>query len=324
MKRREVMAGLGAAVAWPMATRAQQASKVRRIGFLGAISASGYASQVEGLRAGLRELGYADGENIVIEFRWAEEKYDRLPELAADLARRVDVLVTHGTPGTVAAKRATTTIPIVAAAVGDPVATGIVTGLVQPGGNVTGVAIFSPELGAKRLQVIKEALPHLRRVAVLLNPDNALGAKILPAIEFAARSLGVQLQPLTVRAPDEFEAAFSLMANGHAEAVVVTDDGMLIANAGTLGDIAANRRVPAIGFTELAQGGGLIGYGVNFPETFRQAATLVDKVLKGAKPADLPFEQATKFKTIVNLKAAKALGIDLPTSLLLRADEVIE
>src|SRR5215203_3381636 len=202
MRRREVMAGLGAAVAWPMATRAQQASKVRWIGFLGAISASGYASQVKGLRAGLRELGYVDGENMVIEFRWAEEKYDRLPELAADLARlRVDVLVTHGTPGTVAAKRATTTIPIVAAAVGDPVATGIVTGLVQPGGNVTGVAIFSPELGAKRLQVIKEALPHLRRVAVLLNPDNALGAK---AIEFAARSLGVQLQPLTVRAPDEF------------------------------------------------------------------------------------------------------------------------
>jgi len=208
MTRREVMAGLSAAVAWPMATRAQQASKVRRIGFLGAISASGYASQVEGLRAGLRELGYADGENIVIEFRWAEEKYDRLPELAADLARRVDVLVTHGTPGTVAAKRATTTIPIVAAAVGDPVATGIVTGLVQPGGNLTGVAIFSPELGAKRLQVIKEALPHLRRVAVLLNPDNALVAKILPAIEFAARSLGVQLQPLTVRGPENLRRLF--------------------------------------------------------------------------------------------------------------------
>jgi putative ABC transport system substrate-binding protein len=326
MRRRVFITLLGsAAAAWPLAARAQQASKVPRMGFLGAISASGYVSQVEALRAGLRELGYVEGKNIVIEFRWAEGKYDRLPELAAELASlKVDVLVTHGTPGTIAAKRATTTIPIVAAALGDPVATGIVTGLVQTAGNITGVAIFSPELSAKRLEVIKEAFPHLRRVAILLNPQNPLVVPILPAMELAAASLAVELQQFAVRGPNEFEAAFSSMANKRVEAVVVLDDGMLIANAGSIANMTSKHRLSSIGFTEFAQRGGLMAYGVNFLDMFRRAATLIDKIVKGANPADLPIEQATKFETIVNLKTAKTLGIDLPTSLLLRADRVIE
>jgi putative ABC transport system substrate-binding protein len=212
LSRREFIALAGGAAVWPLTAHAQQPKKPARIGFLGAISAAAYASQVEALRAGLREVGYVEGKNAVIEFRWAEERYDRLPELAAELANlKVDVLVTHGTPGASAAKRATTTIPIVAIAVGDPVATGLVPSLAQPAGNITGVAIFSPELGAKRLQVIKEAFPQLRRFALLFNPQNASRDSLLSAMDVAANSVRVELEQFPASDTNELEAAFSSM-----------------------------------------------------------------------------------------------------------------
>jgi putative ABC transport system substrate-binding protein len=324
MRRREFIARLAGAALVPCSrARAQQARKIPRIGFLGAISASGYASQVEGFLSGLRDLGYVDGDNILIEFRWAEGSYDRLVAFAAEFERlKVDVLVTHGTPGTMAAKEATTTIAIVAAAIGDPVATGVVTGIARPGGRITGVAHFSPELGVKRLEILTQALSPLKRAAILLNPDNALGHPVLVAMEAPARSFGVEIQRLSVRAPSEFLDAISSLQN--VEGLVVVDDGMLIANARSLGDIASEKRLPAIGFKEFAYGGGLLGYGVNFPLMFRRSAILVDRILKGARPADLPIEQATNFELIVNLKTARALDVPIPPTLLARADEVIE
>jgi putative tryptophan/tyrosine transport system substrate-binding protein len=288
MRRREFIALLGS-LASPRAAQAQQAIKIFRIGFLGSISASKYASQVEALLAGLHDLGYVDGKNITIEFRWAEGKYDRLPELAAELERlKIDVLVTHGTPATIAAKVATKAIPIVTAAIGDPVAAGVVTGAAEPGGNITGVAIFSPELAVKRLELLTQAIPDVKQVAIVLNPENTLVSAILEAMKSAAASLAVEVQQIAVRAPNEFENVLSSLAGGRVQAVVLVDDAMLIANAASLGKVIANLRLPSVGFTEFAQGGGLIGYGVNFPEMFRRAAILVDKILKGARPADLP------------------------------------
>jgi putative tryptophan/tyrosine transport system substrate-binding protein len=325
MRRREVIAVLGGAAAWPFTGSAQQASKIPRVGFLGSISASSYASQVEALLRGLRDLGYVEGKNIAIEFRWAEGNYDRLPELAAEFERlKIDVLVTHGTPGTIAAKAATKTIPIVTAAIGDPVAAGVVTGAAQPGGNITGVAVFSPELGVKRLELLTQAVPHVKRFAVLMNPENALVRAMLQAIETAAASLAVEVQEVAVSAPTEFDDVLASLAGGRIEAVVLVDDGMLIANAGTLGKVISNLRLPSVGFTEFAKGGGLIGYGVNFPEMFRRAAILVDKILKGASPADLPIEQANRFDLTINLITATALGVTIPPTLLARANEVIE
>jgi putative tryptophan/tyrosine transport system substrate-binding protein len=272
MRRREFIALLGS-LALQRAAQAQQAIKVFRIGFLGSISASKYASQVEALLAGLHDLGYVDGKNITIEFRWAEGNYDRLPELAAELERlKVDVLVTHGTPATIAAKGATKTIPIVSAAIGDPLAAGVVTGAMEPGGNITGVAIFSPELGVKRLELLTQAIPNVKQVAVVLNPENALVGAILQGIGAAAASLAVELQQIAVRASNEFENVLSPLGGGRVQAVVLVDDGMLIANAASLGKVITNLRLPSVGFTEFAHGGGLIGYGVNFPEMFRRAA----------------------------------------------------
>jgi putative ABC transport system substrate-binding protein len=312
-------------LALPGAGQAQQAIKISRIGFLGSISASKYASQVEALLAGLHDLGYVDGKNITIEFRWAEGNYDRLPELAAEFERlKVDVLVTHGTPATIAAKVATKTIPIVTAAIGDPVAAGVVTAAAGPGGNITGVAIFSPELGVKRLELLTQAIPNVKQVAVVLNPESALVGAILQAMEEAAMSLAVEVQQIAVRTPNEFESALSSLAGGRVQAVVLVDDGMLIANAASLGKLMLSLRLPSVGFTELAQGGGLIGYGVNFPEMFRRAAIMVDKILRGARPVDLPIEQASRFDLTVNLMTAKALGLTIPPTLLARANEVIE
>jgi putative tryptophan/tyrosine transport system substrate-binding protein len=325
MRRRGFIAGVGLALAWPYSAGAQQASKIARLGFLGAISAPKYATQVEAFLGGLHDLGYVEGKNIAIEFRWAEGNYDRLPELAAEFERlKIDVLVTHGTPGTIAAKAATKTIPIVTAAIGDPVAAGLIAGAAQLGGNVTGVAVFSPELGVKRLELLTQAVPHVKRFAVLMNPDNALVRAMLQAIETAAAALAVEVQEVAVSAPTEFDDVLLSLAGRRIEGVVLVDDGMLIANAGTLGKVLSNLRLPSVGFTEFAQGGGLIGYGVNFPEIFRRAAILVGKILKGASPADLPIEQANRFDLIINLMTAKALGVTIPPTLLARANEVIE
>jgi putative ABC transport system substrate-binding protein len=327
IRRRDFITLLGGAVAgWPLAARAQPPGKVARIGFLGATSATppGYAKRIAALRSALRDLGYVEGINLVIEYRWAEENYARLPELAADLVRAtVDVIVTHGTPAALAAKGVTTTVPIVMAIIGDPVASGVVTNVARPGGNITGSSFFSPEINAKRIELLKETMPQLTRVAVLLNPNNPLPAD-MQAMEIAARSLELQLQRFPVRVSSEFESAFENMRRGQIEAVTVNDEAMLIANTSTIAILANKQRLLSIGAGEFAQAGGIIGYGIDFAAAFRRAAVFVDKILKGSKAGDIPIEQATKFEFILNLKTAKALGFEVPTPTLLRADEVIE
>jgi len=313
-----------ALLAAPLVSGAQQAT-VPRIGFLGAASASGYAPQLEAFRQGLRDLGYVEGKTIVIEYRWAEGKYARLPELAAELVRRkVDVLVTHGVPGTLAAKRVTTTIPIVIAAVGDAVASGLVASLARPGANLTGLSYLLPELTAKRLELLKEAVPRIARVAMLLNPANPANGPILQAVNATATTLKVEVHQVEAHGPQDFEGALSAVASRRGDALVVIDDGMLVANAGGVAALAAKTRLPSTGFKEFAEAGGLMAYGVNFLDMCRRTAGFVDKILKGAKPADLPIEQPTKFELVVNLKTAKALGLTIPPSVLARADEVIQ
>jgi putative ABC transport system substrate-binding protein len=325
--RRKLLIALGtAALVAPFAVLAQQKGKVWRIGFLGATSASGLAGRVDALRAGLRDLGYVEGKNIAIEFRWAEEKYERLPQLAAELVRlKVDVIVSHGGAGTLAAKSATTIIPIVMASSGDPVALGLVASLARPGGNVTGMAGFGSEGTAKRLELLRDAFPRTRQVAVLLNPDNPGNIKnVIPAMETAAKSLKLELQQFPVRGPGEFESAFAAMAKRRVDAVVTTDDGVFIVNAGAIAKLAARMRLPSIGLPEFAEAGGLMAYGADRRELFRRAAYFVDRVFKGAKPGDLPVEQATRFETVLNQKTAKALGLQFPERVLARADRVIE
>jgi putative ABC transport system substrate-binding protein len=327
INRRKLLVALGAgALAAPLTSFAQQKGKVWRIGFLGAASASGFAGRVGALRAGLRDLGYVEGKNLVIEFRWAEGNYERLPELAAELVRlKVDVLVTAGTPGILAAKSATTTIPIVMASSGEVVATSLVTSLARPGGNVTGMAGFGPEGSAKRLELLKDAFPRTRQVAVLLNPDNPGNIRLaFPAMEATAKSLKLELQQFGVRGPGDLDSAFAAMAKRRVDAVVSTEDSVFIANAGAIANLAAKTRLPSVGPIELAEAGGLMAYGANRRELFRRAAYFVDRILKGAKPADLPVEQATRFETVLNQKTAKALGLQFPQAVLARADRVIE
>jgi len=326
MNRRKLLIALGAgALGAPFASFAQQQVKVRRIGFLGAISASGYASQVEGFRSGLRDFGYVEGKNLVVEYRWAEGQYERLPELVAELIRsKVEVIVTHGTPGTRAAKQATTTIPIVMATVADPVATGIVVSFARPGGNITGSTFSSPELNAKRLDLLKEVMPQITQAAIILNPNNPLIATHIKETGIVAKALKVGLQRFEVRGPDEFEATISSVAKARINAVVVSEDPVLIANVARIAVLATKQRLATAGNREFADAGGLIGYGVNFPAIFRRAAYFVDRILKGARPGDIPVEQATRFELIVNQKTARVLGIKIPQSILIRADRVIE
>ena len=324
--RRKLVIALGAgALAGPLVSLAQQlATKVLRIGFLGVESASALATRLEALRAGLSEFGYIEGKNIAIEFRWAEGKNDRLPDLAADLVRSgVDLIVTYGTPGTRAAKQATTTIPIVMAASGDPVANGIVASLARPGGNITGSTFFPEELAAKLLELLKDALPRTRRVALLLNPDNSALRQQIKLMEITARSLKMELQQFKVRSPNEFKTAFSEIARKRVDAVSVLEDSMFIANVKELADLASKHRVPSIGFKELAEVGGLLGYGVNRLELWRRAAYFVDRIFKGTKPGDIPVERPIKFELVVNMKTAKALGIKIPNSILVQATKVI-
>jgi putative tryptophan/tyrosine transport system substrate-binding protein len=326
MRRREFITLVGGSVAaWPRVARAQEATKAYRIGFVGLPSAGSLPERPEAFRAGLRDLGYQEGRNIIIEYRWAEGRYERLPALFAELVRlNVDVIVTHGTPGALAAKQVTKTIPIVVAVIADPEASGVVATLAKPGGNVTGLTYFTPELSAKRLELLKETLPGLTEVGVLLNRINPANAPIVPAVRRTAEALKLKLHQFGVREPDEFEAAFAEMASKRIDALVVIDDASLIANAQTLAQIALRQRLPSSGWSDYAVAGGLLSYGINFTDMFRRAANFVDKILKGAKPSDLPVERASKFETIVNLKTAKALGIEVSTSLLLRADEIIE
>jgi putative ABC transport system substrate-binding protein len=325
ISRRTFLAGTGAVLLAPPRAAEAQVGKVYRIAFLGSTSASGYASQMEAFRRGLRDLGYVEGQNLVIEFRWAHGKYERLPELAAELVRlKPAVLVTHGVPGTLAAKRATDTIPIVIGVVGEAVAIGAVEGLARPGGNVTGSSFFVPELNAKRLEVLREAFPRLSRVGVLLKRDNPVNGLVLRAMEQTAQVLKMQLQSVEARDPADLENAVSTLAKGLVGAIAVEDDAMLFAHAERIADLARKYQLPTIGFVDYARAGGLLAFGVNFSDLWRRAAVFVDKILKGTKPADLPIEQPTKFELVLNLKTAKALGLTIPPSLLQRADLVIE
>jgi putative ABC transport system substrate-binding protein len=325
MKRRDFLGVLGGAAAWPLAAHAQQPVKIIRIGFLGATTAAAYATQLEGFRLGLRDLGYIEGKNIAIEFRWAEGKYERLQEFATDLIEhKVDVVVTHGTPGTLALQRVTKTVPIVMATSGDAVITGLVNSLARPGGNITGLSYFGPELAAKRLELIKEIVPSLAQLAFLVNPNNPIVKQDFQAVKIAAIPLKLEVQKFEVRGPQEFESAFANMTKKGAEAVAIDGDGMLTGNAKAIADIAAKQRLPTVGEAPFANAGGLIGYGPDYPAMFRRAAFYVDKILKGTSPADLPVEQPTKFNLIINLKTAKMLGLTVPPTLVARADEVIE
>ena len=326
--RRQLLVALGAsAVATRFTSLARaQPVKVARIGFLGATSLAGYKSRVDALRTGLQEFGYVEGKNLAMEFRWANGAYDRLPSLAAELVRlKVDVIVTGGTPGTRAAKQATTTIPIVMAVSGDAVATGLIASLARPGGNITGTTYFDPELTAKRLELLKQAVPKLARVGVLINPDNpqTMGTT-LQSLRLAAASLKLELFVFEARSMNDLERAFSAMLQTGVDAVVMVDDGVFLANLRAIADLAANKRLPTTGAKELAEAGGLIGYGVDFVETYHHAAYFVDRILRGAKPGDLPVEQPPRFELVVNLKTAKALGVTMPYSLLSRADRVVE
>ena len=325
MKRREFIAALGGAVAWPLMARAQQAGKVFRIGFLGSPSAASLPERIEAFRVGLRNFGYQEGRDIVIEYRWADGRLDQLPALAAELVHlNVAVIVTHGIPGILAAKRATATIPIVMAVSGDAVASGLVSSIARPAGNVTGLTFFTPELAVKRLELLKESVPGLTKVGVLLNKANPISEPIVPAMEVAAESLKLELAQFAVLGPAEFESSFASMAARRVGALVVIEDNMLIAQAQAIASLALQQRLPSSGFTEFAVAGGLMAYGVNFPDMFHRAAAYVDNILKGARPSDLPVERPTKFETTINLKTAKAIGFAVPTTLLLRADEVIE
>ena len=324
--RRKLLVALGAgALSAPLACLAQQQGKVWRIGFLGSTSAAGYAAPIDAMRKGLREFGYIEGKNIVFEWRFAEGSYERLPGLATDLTRLgVDIIVTHGTAGAQAAKRATATIPVVFAAIGDAVTAGIVTSLAHPGGNITGCTFFNPELAAKRLEIIRDAIPRIRRVAVLLNPSNPLSESILKAMQVTAKALKMELLRFSARAVEEFDGAFAAMKEKRVEAFTTSEDPVLIANVKIIAELATRHRLPSIGFPDFANAGGLLGYGVSIPDMFQRSAYFMDKIFKGAKAGDLPVEQSSKFEIIVNLKTAKALGVKLPDLVLQRADRVIE
>ena len=316
----------GAAVVWPIAARAQQAGKVHRIGVLETISTTLNVANFYALREGLRQLGYAEGQNLVIEYRSADGRDDRFPGLARELlALKVDVIVTRGTPAAKAVKNATSTVPVVMMASGDPVGVGLVTSLARPGGNITGLSAIVGELSPKRLELIKEIVPGLARIAVLANTSNDAVRRDWARIETAARSLGVQSQLLDLRESDALGPTFDDASARRADALVVVIDAITQVNQQRIVDLAMKHRLPAIySSREFVDAGGLISYGVSYPDLYRRAATYVDKILKGTKPADLPVVQPTKFELVINLKTAKALGIEVPPSLLALADGVIE
>ena len=329
MNRRTFITLLGgAAAAWPRAARAQQTAKIPRIGFL----VSGLAVNPhlpEAFRRGLRDLGYVEGRNVVIEYRDPEGKLERFPALAAELvALNVDVIVAGNVPQAMAAMHATSTLPIVFAAAADPVASGLVTSLARPGGNVTGLSLMFPELVAKWLELLKQAVPGVSRVALLWQPG-VIGERterdILMEAEAAARALGVRLQVVEVRGPDDFDRAFSDITKARTDALAVMSTPTFFGERRRLLDLAAKNRLPtAFAYREYLDAGGLIAYGPNVADLYRRTATYVDKILKGAKPAYLPVEQPTKFELVINLKTAKALGLTVSDKLIALADEVIE
>src|SRR6266852_5761353 len=329
MKRREFIVALGGAAAtWPLAVRAQQpAGRVYRVGCLVTASREQQLHLLKAFEEGLRSLGYRVGENVVIEYRFANGEMERLPALAADLVRLgVDIVVTGANPNTVAAMKATTTIPIIMTNSSDPVSAGLVASLARPGGNVTGLTQDTGgEIWGKRLELLKETLPNLLRVGILWNPDFAPNQSRLTSMREATQALGLTLVSVEARGPDALEQAFATMVREHMQAFIVSGDPLLFDYRGQIGEMAIRNRLPGVShLREFADAGLLLAYGVNFRDLFRRTAVFVDKIFKGAKPADLPVEQPTKFELVVNLKTAKALGLTIPPALLQRADQVIE
>ena len=317
----------GGLLAAPLAAQAQPAGKVYRIGYLAGGTSTSAPHLLEAFRQGLRERGWVEGQNIVIDYRFAEGRLDRLPDLAAELVRlKVDIIVATPTPSAAAAKNATGTIPIVMIGAGDPVGQGLIASLARPGGNVTGLSYgVGQEIFGKQLALLKEAVPKVGRVAVLWNPAVPTLAPAIREVKVAARSLGVQLQLLEARGPHDFDGAFAAMVKERVQALLVLVDPMFSFHRTRLADLAAKSRLPAVYTNRLpVEAGGLMSYGPSFPDLWRGAATFVDKILKDAKPADLPVEEPTKFELVINLKTAKALGLTIPPSLLQRADQVIE
>jgi putative ABC transport system substrate-binding protein len=324
IERRAVLRAAGLSLlAVPRRAVAQPRAGTHRIGFLGGASASGYGPLIEALVLGFRDHGYVPGKNVTIEYRWADGKYDRLPDLAAELVRlKVDLIVTQGTPAAFAAKRATSTIPIVMAIVGNPAESGIVKSYARPGGNITGSSFFWGELNAKRLELVKTFIPDLTRAGVLINPDNPAMASLMREMDERARALKVGLEPVKVRRVEELEDAFQ-ESQRQIRALVVVEDGVFLANVRRVAELAIKHRIPTIGFEEYCQAGGLLAYGVDFPHIWRQAGVLVDKIFKGAKPADLPIQQATRFELLLNTSTAKALAFTVPPEVLTRVDRAI-
>ena len=325
--RRELLAALGgAAAAWPLAARAQQPGKVYRIGYITAGAANSAPHLLSAFHDALEALGWMEGKNVVYEDRYAENRLDRLSEVAAELVRlKVDVIVTGGTLAPLAAKQATATIPIVMTAAGDPLGSGLVASLARPGGNVTGLSLMAPDLAGKRLELLEEVLPGLSRVAVLWNAANPYPALVFKETQHAAQTLRIEVQSLEVRSPDDLDSALDAAIRQRANALITVEDPLTVVHRQQIADFAAKNRLPSIhGFREFVDAGGLLSYGTNLADLYRRSAGYVDKIIRGAKPADLPVEQPTKFELVINLKTAKAVGITVPPTLLARADEVIE
>jgi putative tryptophan/tyrosine transport system substrate-binding protein len=325
VRRREFITLLGGAAAWPLSARAQS-DRIPRIGFMGNSTAELEANLLGAFLAGLRGHGYEDGRTIAIEYRWAGGDYDRFPALIAELlAAKVEVIVTAGTPATIAVKRATTTVPLVMAAVGDPLSTGIVPSLARPGGNITGLSAIAPDLEGKRLELLREVVPKLAHVAFFLNPLNPLHLLSVQQARSAAEALKINLQTHEVRRSEDIDAAFAAIIKDKQDGLLILADRVFLHNRHRLMEFAAQQRLPNVNaYRELVEAGGLMSFGPNYEDMHRRAADYVDKILKGTKPGDLPVEQPTKFTLIINVKAATALRLDVPPSLLARADEVIE
>jgi len=327
VKRRTLISGIALGLLGsPITLRAQPAGKVSRVGFLGNSTAALEANLVGPFREGLRDLGYVEGRNILIEYRWAEGKYERFPALVTELAAlKVDVIVTAGTPAALAAKKTAPSIPLVMVAVGDPVGVGLVADLGRPGGNATGLSSIAPELEGKRLELLREVVPKVSHIAVLWNPDNPFHAGSLKETRAAAQVLGIKLQFLGVRVSEDLPAAFASIVKERPGALLVLADRVFLHNRARIVDFEAKQRLPGVyAYRELVEAGGLMSFGPSYAGMHRRAAYYVDKILKGSKPADLPVEQPTRFELMINLKTAKALGLSIPPSLLSRADEVVQ
>jgi len=325
MKRREFITLLGGAAAWPLPAHTQQAGKLPTIGFLGAATASVAGQWFAAFVQRLHELGWMEGRNIAIEVRWAEGRSERYAEIATEFVRlNVDVIVTIGTPASLAAKQATSVVPIVFVAASDPVGTGLVASLARPGGNVTGLSNQQADLAGKRVELLREVVPALRQLAIMANVDNSASVLEMREVQTAARTIGLEVAILEVRQAEDIANGFELLKN-RADALYVVSDPFLGSNRVRINTLALGMRLPTLhAFREYVEAGGLMSYGPNFPHLFRRAADLVDKILRGAKPADIPVEQPTKFDFVINLTTAKALGIDISPTVLARADEVIE